>query len=189
MLIEIGTSDFDTQAGLQNGLFIEPIRYYYERLPNCLKENVAISNYTGEADFYYVTEEQVNIYNQKNRKKIPIWLKGCVSIHQPHQKLLQYFDVSELKIERVKVVKIKSLIDKYDISEIDFLKIDTEGHDCLILNNFLDEVSIFPKKIQFESNSLSDPLDIEKIINRLSMIGYTIEKLPKDTIATWNNLK
>jgi FkbM family methyltransferase len=189
MLIEIGTSDFDTQAGLQNGLFIEPIRYYYDRLPNCLKENVAISNYTGEADFFYVTEEQINMYNQVSEKKIPKWLKGCVSIHQPHQKLLQYFDISDLKKERVKVVKIKSLIDKYDISEIDFLKIDAEGHDCIILNNFLDEVSIYPKKIQFESNSLSDPSDIEKLINRLSMIGYSIEKLSKDTIAKWNNLR
>ena len=189
MIIEIGTSDFDTKAGVEFGLFIEPVKYYYDRLPMCLKENVAISDYTGESVFYYVTEEQINDYNQKKQKKIPIWLKGCVSIHKPHEKLLQYFDITELQKDTVRVVKIKSLIDKYNINEIEFLKIDAEGHDCIILNNFLDEVKILPKKIQFESNSLSEPLEIEKLINRLSSIGYDVEKLAKDTIATWKNSK
>lgn len=42
----------------------------------------------------------------------------------------------ELQKDTVSVVKIKSLIDKYNINEIEFLKIDTECNDCIILNNF-----------------------------------------------------
>ena len=39
-IVEIGTSDFRTEAGKTNGLFIEPIKEYFDRLPKCLKENI-----------------------------------------------------------------------------------------------------------------------------------------------------
>ena len=57
MIIEIGTSDFRTQAGKVDGIFIEPVKYYFDRLPECRKENIAISNYEGEIDIYYLTHE------------------------------------------------------------------------------------------------------------------------------------
>ena len=32
MIIEIGTSDFRTQAGQVDGVFIEPVKYYFDRM-------------------------------------------------------------------------------------------------------------------------------------------------------------
>jgi FkbM family methyltransferase len=188
MIIEIGTSDFHTEAGQKKGLFIEPVKYYFERLPNCLKENVAISNIDGETDIYYVTEEDITEYNKNNNPSAPLWLKGCASINDPHPTLLKYFDLERIRKDKVKIVKIKSLIDKYEIKVIDYLKIDTEGHDCIILNNFLDEVKIFPKTIQFEYNSLSNLEETELLINRLESLNYEIKRLPKDIIAKWKDL-
>ena len=43
MIVEIGTSDFRTKAGEVDGLFIEPVKSYFDRLPDCNKENIAIS--------------------------------------------------------------------------------------------------------------------------------------------------
>ena len=178
MIIEIGTSDFNTLAGIEPGIFIEPIKYYFDRLPdNCIKENIAISNYEGIAKMYYVKENIIKQYNA------PDWLRGCCSMNTYHIRLLQYFKKKDISIETVKVVKIKTIIDKYEIKNIDFLKIDTEGHDSIILNNFLDEVNILPEKIQFENNILSDKKEILKLVKRLKEKNYIIEYLQNDIIA------
>lgn len=83
--IEIGTSDFDTEIQKNNnktGLSIEPIKYYLDRLPdkkNIKKINVAISDYNGNADVYYVTPENISKYS------LPCWVRGCNSINSYHK--------------------------------------------------------------------------------------------------------
>jgi FkbM family methyltransferase len=178
MIIEIGTSDFNTLAGIEPGIFIEPVKYYFDRLPNnCIKENVAISNYEGFAKMYYVTEKIIKKYNAPN------WLRGCCSMYDYHPRLLQYFKREDIIIDIVKVTKIKKIIEKYNINFIDFLKIDTEGHDAIILNNFFDEVDIVPNRIQFENNILSNSTEIESLVRRLELKEYKIEYIHNNIIA------
>ena len=69
MIVEIGTSDFRTLAGEKDGLFIEPISEYFDRLPNCKKENVAVSDYEGEIDIYYIPSHVIQ------RENLPNWLQ------------------------------------------------------------------------------------------------------------------
>ena len=83
MIIEIGTSDFRTEAGKVEGLFIEPVKEYFDRLPNCNKENVAVSNIEGEIDIYYIPSE--TIYN----KLLPNWLRGCNSVGKIHPTIVK----------------------------------------------------------------------------------------------------
>ena len=74
--------------------------------------------------------------------------------------------------------KINYILDKYNVSGIYFLKIDTEGHDIVILNSFLDNLPnkhLLPFKILFESNILSKSEDITNIIARLESIGYEVK--------------
>lgn len=187
MIIEIGTCDFNTESGKKDGIFIEPVKYYFDKLPNCKKENVAISDYDGEIEIFYLTEEDIVRIN-KNRiesDKLPEWIKGCNSVGKPHPTTLKYIDVENIRKDIVKVVKIKSIIEKYGLNRIEFLKIDTEGHDCIILNNYLDEVDIIPDKIQFENNRLTNKTECIKLVERLLKIGYKIEYLPKDILATY----
>jgi len=178
MVIEIGTSDFDTLAGVEYGIYIEPVKYYFDRLPdNIIKENVAISNYCGECTIYYVDDEIIKRYNA------PDWLRGCSSINTKHIRLLKYIPKNEILEMTVKVDRIKNIIKNHNVEKIDFLKIDTEGHDTIILNDFLDTIEIKPSKIQFENNILSDKNEVNKLIYRLEDTGYKIIKTLNDVIA------
>jgi len=177
MIVEIGTSDFRTQAGKEHGLFVEPVKEHFDRLPNCLKENVAVSNYEGEIDIYYIPSKVINSEN------LPNWVRGCNSVNEPHPSLVELGYSDYIKVDKVKVVRIKSLIDKHKIIFIDLLKIDTEGHDCIILNDFLDTVDIKPKVIQFESNVLSKQIDIINVVKRLEVYGYKCSQVKHDMIC------
>lgn len=177
MIIEIGTSDFRTHAGKVDGLFIEPVKEHFDRLPNCLKENVAISNYEGEIDLYYIPSDKIK------ELELPDWIRGCNSVGKPHKTLVKAgWDKYCIK-DTVKVVRIKTLIEKHNITEVDFLKIDTEGHDTIILNDFLDTVDILPGKIQFEANVLSDEKEVNKCVERLKGLGYLCNKVKEDFIC------
>lgn len=178
MILEIGTSDFRTLAGITDGVFVEPVKYYFDRLPKCKKENVAVSDKEGEIEVFYLTDKEIEMFN------LPHWIRGCNSIGEIHQTVLSVLrglDLSPDIVSRdvVKVVRIKSIIEKYNIIELKTLKIDTEGHDCIILNDFLDTVDFLPNEIIFEANILSNPIEVEKTVNRLTGLGYSC-KLIKD---------
>lgn len=182
MIIEIGTSNFATMAGKRDGLFIEPVKTYFDSLPECRKENVAISDFEGEVIMFYMRPEDID------RHKLPGWLKGCNMIGEPHPTMLRVLreekkGLSIIKCDKVKVVRIKSLIDKYNIKKIQVLKIDTEGHDCVILNDFLDTVQISPRIIIFENNELSNQKEIEAITQRLKNKGYRMQYTKGDIIC------
>ena len=202
MIIEIGTSDFRTQAGQVDGVFIEPVKYYFDRLKGIVKElqvrpngsiryncathfeNVAISDYEGEATMYYVDRDTIVNYC------LPEWVAGCASIDDFHPSVLAVFKERGLlpatlcSTVDIKRVRIKSIIDKYNITSLDLLKIDTEGHDCIILNDYINTVEILPKVIQFEANILSDPKEVAKVCARLKPLGYTCIKAQEDMICS-----
>ena len=182
MIIEIGTSNFATMAGKRDGLFIEPVKAYFDSLPNCNKENVAISNFEGEVIMFYMRPEDID------KHKLPKWLKGCNMIGEPHPTMLKVLreekkGLSIIRCDKVKVVRIKSLIDKHNIKKIKVLKIDTEGHDCIILNDFLDTVDILPRIIIFENNELSNQQEIEAVTKRLKERGYRMQYTKGDVIC------
>ena len=176
-IVEIGTSDFWTEAGQKDGLFIEPIKEYFDRLGDCRKENVAVSNYEGEIEIYYIPSEVIYSNN------IPKGLRGCNSVGAPHPTVIKLGYGEYIQKGIVKVKRIKTLLDKHGVTGIEFLKIDTEGHDCVILNDFLDTCDILPKKIQFEANILSKEKDVLEVIERLKHFGYNCNRLGEDCIC------
>ncbi|NOQ49227.1 MAG: hypothetical protein GQ553_00980 [Nitrosomonadaceae bacterium] len=210
MIIEIGTSDFRTQAGQVDGVFIEPVKYYYDRMRGLALdrsstagivsggeliethkgtgaishfENVAISDYEGDCSVWYVSRETMERY------KLPSWVAGCSTMYGFHQSVAKTIQDRRLEFKDVyteqttKVIRIKSIIDKYNITSLDLLKIDTEGHDCIILNDYLNTVEILPKVIQFESNELSDPKEVAKVVSRLKPLGYDCKQVRFDMIC------
>lgn len=177
MIIEIGTSDFRTQAGKVDGLFIEPVREHFDRLPICRKENVAISNKEGSIEIYFIPLKYIQRHN------LPNWIRGCNSIGKIHPTIIDYGFEQYIQVDIVKVVRIATLIKKYDIKKVELLKIDTEGHDTVILNDWLDTVEIMPNTIQFENNSLSKTDEVEKVVNRLQRIGYECEQVEFDMVC------
>jgi FkbM family methyltransferase len=190
--IEIGTSDFDTlieeSDDNKKGISIEPIKFYIDRLPN--KKNVnkiqaAMSSEEGYIDIYYIEEEKIINNN------LPWWVRGSNSINKPHP-----FTVKEIgkelydnlvTIEKVPTITWKNLIKNYNIKSIDYLKIDTEGYDHIILKEYLKECETNPgllaNKIKFENHKeVSNQEEIENVIK--SFKGYSIQRLESDVILT-----
>lgn len=175
--IEIGTSDFYTcveNANDEIGLSIEPLKVYLDKLPdkkNVTKVNCAISTEDTIVDVFYVDPEDIGRYG------LPSWLRGCNSIIKPHPStndvLVERNLTHLLKTTTCESITWKTLVSRFNVESVEYLKIDTEGHDCFILNNILDsEIGILPKNLRFEHNILTDEKLYQETIKRLINVGY-----------------
>ena len=179
--LEIGACDFNLlcRSKKKKGLTIEPINYYYNRIPTEDKLQVAISNSNGYCDMYFLPIGIIEDYN------LPNWLRGCNSINQPHPQTIKQLEkaglpVELIQIQRIRKLTLKRLIQEKDIDEIDYLKIDCEGHDIVILEEFFKYTPpLYPNKIYFECNILTDKSRVLSFIDR---IPYNISKMSKNNI-------
>lgn len=185
--IEIGTSDFGSLAITspnEKGLLVEPIKYYLDNLPNNnnqIKANYALSDKNGKIKIFYVKPEDIIKHN------LPNWVRGCNSIDKPHptiKKLLGDNHDNIIQVDTVKCITWEKLIKEFNIKSIDYLKIDTEGHDYIILSEYLKICNSYPNllasKIVFENNSLSDKGEILDLINKFKALGYNGKKIGGD---------
>ena len=193
--IEIGTSDFDTEIQKNDskcGVSIEPIAYYLDKLPNkknCIKLKMGISDYNGKCIVNYLSEKTIQKY------KFPYWVRGCNSINSYKKTVTKLCKDKCIDIEKiiekdeVSVTTLYQIINKLSIDGVYFLKIDTEGHDTLILKKFYEEINnnmLLPHVIQFESNILSSVEDVNNIINLFSNKGYELVETGNDVILKLN---
>jgi hypothetical protein len=191
--IEIGTSDFDTEiqnADGRTGLSVEPIYNYLNALPDVegvTKVHAAISNYDGDLNVYSVTPELIKKYD------LPDWVRGCNTINNYHPTVLKLIldkrlDEREVfTVERVPVMTFSTLIKKHNVHGCRYLKIDTEGHDVVIIDSYLDcvvrgEISLIPK-ILFETNELIEHEVVKNILEKLSTFGYKVTLSGYNTIV------
>jgi hypothetical protein len=181
--IEVGTCNFDTEIQTCDdfvfGISIEPLQHYLDDLPN--KPNVrkvcaALTSHDGYVDIYHIKPDVI-----KSNKLSPGTF-GCNSINIPHESKKNLPNYEKMvSVDKVKAISWKTLISDYDITSIGYLKVDTEGHDGIIISHYLDVCEINPDlladKVLFESNSLSNK-ELEKTnIDRFIAIGYSFEKV------------
>jgi FkbM family methyltransferase len=173
--IEIGTSDFDTEIqknDSKSGISIEPIKYYLDKLPNkknCIKLNIGVSNYNGKCIVNYLSEETIKKYN------LPDWVRGCNSINSYHitvsnlcrEKFIDIEKISEK--DEVEVSTVYQIMSKFDVNSVYFLKIDTEGHDTIILKKLYEEIQFTLEKPVFNLN-IKDLFNFQKTSEDLSNI-------------------
>lgn len=186
--IEIGTSDFDTllQSTDLTGISIDPLSIYLDRLPNKdnnIKLNIAISDFDGECDVFYITPENIEKFN------LPNWLRGCNSIIKPHPSALQILNEFKLvdlyQKKKINVLSWDTLIRTKNIIGVDYVKIDAEGHDSVIIKSILNSTTnILPKRIKFETNVLTSNDTIVETLNLLKNRGYKIiEQTNENTLV------
>ncbi len=186
--IEIGTSNFDTliQSADDNvyGISVDAVKYYIDNLPdklNCKKVNVGISNINSTLDVYYIPE---NIIEQN---KLQNWFKGCNCINNYHPLHISH-NVSHLcKIDKVKVITTYELFYQNNVRNVKYLKIDTEGHDVIILKTLFFYIKFlpiifYPNKILFETNEISNSKEVDEIIQLYCSIGYKLESRGYDSV-------
>jgi len=186
--IEIGTSNFHTlieNANNEIGISIEPMKKYLDQLPtpnNVIKLNCAISfdGSNNPIDFYYIDPDTIKRLNLKP------FMKGCNSIGNYHPMHIKYNVQEHVTVDKVEQRSLKSVLEEYNVTELDYLKIDTEGGDCKIMQQLYD-IKFKPKKIKFETNSLANPDEVAHILDIFSKIGYDVSwdnKAKRDTILT-----
>jgi hypothetical protein len=183
--IEIGTSDFETLIEIATdetvGLSIEPIQEYLDNLPNkknVTKINAAISidGTSNDVEIFYIPPKAVKDNNLHH------YWGGCNRIGEMHP-LYKFNKVVEQNVKRksVKQITIKQLYTLYDIHKIKYLKIDTEGYDCDILQYWLEflkdkDKSYYPQTIEFESNMLTSKDYVLQTIEDYVNLGYRLIK-------------
>lgn len=182
--IEIGASCFDNLIFQQpdlKGISIEPVKHYFDKLPdnpNCIKLNVGIGLVAGVMDAHYIDETEIK------SKGIDKDIRGCIRLGEPHDQLAVVsglFPGVEISVEAVKVITFKQLCDENDVTEVDFLKIDTEGMDFQILKSVKEVIeSVDIKKIQFEFTFMSseDINEVSKLFpNYTSVVDEDVENI------------
>lgn len=186
--IEIGTSDFRCMAFDQNlrGISVEPVPVYFNALPDrigLIRLNAAISETSGYCTVYYCDPHVIQEF------KLPNWLRGCNSIHTPHPSVKPYHDKNPLLVrtKEIRVVSITEFMSNHSVTDVGFMKLDTEGHDCVILKKlFLQKEIPNIREIQFESNSLTNESDVKEVIELSAKHGYkhrhVITRGNRDTI-------
>lgn len=150
--MDIGTSDFDTSAELlrenEYVLLVEPVFHYLKNIadrPGVIKAPFAISDHNGYADIYHIPETDIS------KLGLPDWLRGCNSLGKPHKLAFQEWPHVTQQQLTVPTITFQTLIDVYSIESIRNVKIDTEGHDHVILAqilNFVQQLNI--QSIMFE---------------------------------------
>jgi hypothetical protein len=185
--IEIGTSDFDTLIQTcpdsAVGLSVDPILYYLQRLPskpNVLRVLAAISDTDGFTDVYYVPPEIIDHCH------LPDWVRGCNSIGKAHPTVFNLLKNAGADpaafIQKTKIPQFSmtTFLKMYNVSSCDYLKIDTEGHDIVILTNYIEAIRTKltnpATRICFEANELTHTVLTETVISLLVDIGYEVEK-------------
>ncbi len=141
--VEIGTCDFDAMILNENpgkGISIEALPYYSNRLPevkNVKKLNVAISDKDGEMDIHWVTPSDLKKWN------LPDWVRGSNSVGQPHGIVQEECDLQKINyndvitISKIQVKSWKTLAKENNIKGVNLIKLDTEGHEHVIMKNLL----------------------------------------------------
>jgi FkbM family methyltransferase len=184
--VEIGTCDYHTLLescnANQKGLSVEPIKTYLDRLPNrdnVTKVNVAISSKNEMVDLYWVEPHNQEKYNLG-------FTKGWGTIkapHKGHQNAETMLSDGVLSKQIVEAITWSTLVDRYQIESVDYVKIDAEGHDCVIVNSVLDS-TIRPIKISFEKTHCPSD-DLKNICERLIKSNYILVEDGEDMV--WKN--
>ena len=191
--VDIGTSDFDTSLkNIVSGdkiLLVEPIFYYLRNLQDgagIFKANFAISNTEGFGKIYYVKAKDIVEHS------LPTWFRGCNSLNSKHPTVVKFLKLlkkpeSLISVMEVRKLSFTKLVDVYNVTSIDTLKIDTEGHDVVILSDvykaILNGLPIREIKFEYieEFNKVKDPFNcISKIKEQMKLfhaIGYTNQRI------------
>lgn len=177
--IEIGCADFATcEPLLRNGwrgIFVEPVPKYarYLREKTAGKDAVvveaAISDFDGEAPFLVSSA-------------LDNWVRGISHLDTATHKgakLLRMEANRDFLAEEITVqcMKLDTLLNKHDIAHVDFMKIDTEGHEINILDNYSWRVC--PQFMKIEHKHIDDVL----LVNMLGAHGYMTWTEKEDVYA------
>jgi len=193
--IEAGLYQFESlskRGDLQKGIVIEPITDIINKTEvgkYVFKENSAIDGESRIDHRFYVDDELRIKYD------LPSWICSLSSFTQVHPLVEKEFNqrgifLSEIKLRQVDVVTWEIIFQKYNVVGVNVLKLNSFKRDCKILELFLDQAEktaiVLPEKIIYHTLYEKDINYVESSYKRLKELGYKIEIIGIETIATKN---
>lgn len=157
--VDIGCSFFDTSVddyGLDvNGLLVEPIAEHARALPTSATVKVecsAITEVDGTMSMNCLVNENAKYLSKqlildafanndndsliKQAKCGEFWKNGSSTLLEKNK--IPHEWVNLYQSRTITTLTLKSLFEKYDVTEIDVLKIDVEGYEPVILTQLLN---------------------------------------------------
>lgn len=159
--VEIGCSDFNNLENFLDygwrGFFVEPVPKYFNSLftkvknkPNCVCVEAAITDKDGN-----VRMDVLEPFEEEQ------WQRGISHIHVEGN----YSNIASNLVNRnrnvgnvttinVPCMTLDSFLNNFKITDIDFLQLDVEGHELVILENYSWKVK--PKMLKIEHKFIDD---------------------------------
>jgi FkbM family methyltransferase len=156
---------------IEMGILVEPlphlipyIKENYKDIKNIIIENKAIAtNNTTEISFFYDTNDPITELSSMKKE------------HLLEHKIKEE-DIKEIKVE---TETLNSMMDRYGITELDYLFVDTEGFDYDILISF-DMSKYKIKNIIFEDIHMDGTgvrgVKYKTLVNKMTSEGYEVDK-------------
>jgi FkbM family methyltransferase len=152
------------QAGESGNIVsFEPNPEIFQRL----QENIVLNQFEKR-----VTLKQIALSDKRGEEIL--WLPRADHFHRGISSLNRYVETLTEQIP-VKVEKLDDIFVGLGTNRLDFIKIDTEGHDALIINGAADVINRFRPIIVFEANYLAHSeaeTILEKTRSKLLSLGY-----------------
>ena len=163
VFVEIGVCDFDTLEPLLDngweGYFVEPIKKYADKITHNMS-NCAISSYNGTMEMYLSKDT-----NQ--------WSKGIShAVKQQGEKLLEYANNKKLIDRKITVpcMTLQSYLKENNITYIDYLQVDVEGHEMDIFEAY--DWSVKPTFMKIEHYHIND-IKLTEMFQEQGYITFT----------------
>lgn len=161
------------------GVVVEPLPNYFEQLKRNYRDysdivpiQVAIHP---EAENYGIFK-----VNETSLKSYPDWANGIASFLRDH--LINHGILEEDIVEvEVPCISLMNLIKKYDLFDMDYLQVDTEGFDFEVLHQ-LDFTKVKPTLIKFEKVHMSE-YKYSSLRKKLESVGYKLLADGRDELA------
>jgi len=186
-LVEVGANDGILKSKSReliltkdwSGLFIEPIKFYFDKL---------VSNYANNNNTYFLNIGISSIQGKKTIYRInPDFLDdnsyghGVNSLNRNHKgimRLEKQFGTDSLIAETIDCFPLSMIFEDRNITNIDLLIIDTEGYDFNVIQS-IDFKKVKPNEIIYENKHLNEiNNECEKYLKSL---GYIITRKNTDT--------
>jgi FkbM family methyltransferase len=191
-VLNIGAMDgvmFDEMIGYTKmynfkGLYVEPIPYLFEKLKSNigednLFENSAISDYDGSIEMITIDREAID------QGLVHDCFYGMSAVYPPKNGLGSEFDKPTVDKYGSKIIvpciTFSTLLKKHNLTNIDVVKIDAEGHDYQIFKQ-IDLKLLRPKVIRLEWVNLSENVQ-NNILNTFSEHDYITEISGQDIVG------
>ena len=164
VFVEIGVCDFDTlEPLLKNGwegYFVEPIKKYADKITHNMT-NCAISSYNGMMEMYMSNGLDGG------------WSKGIShAVVQQGEKLLEYEGNQQYFDRKITVpcMTLQNYLKENNITHIDYLQVDVEGHEMDIFEAY--DWSVKPTFMKVEHYHIND-IKLSEMFQEQGYITFT----------------